>query len=155
MESFIRDHLSKLADIHGGLTPEIVVADAKDPASPIHEEFEWDMEKAAEQHWLDQARTLIRRIHIVSHKREATVHVPQYVRDPDLPAETAGYVKIMSMQTDRERSMRLLNQELSRVTSMLQRAREIALVLELSDEIDQYIHSLMPITEKVRSQVAA
>ena len=41
------------------LTPEIVVADARSPGSPLHSFFEWNDFEAAEQYRLHQARNLI------------------------------------------------------------------------------------------------
>lgn len=39
--------------------PYDVVKDAKDPESPLHDYFDWDIETAAQKHWLHQARQLI------------------------------------------------------------------------------------------------
>ncbi|MCA0425033.1 MAG: hypothetical protein LCH61_17250 [Proteobacteria bacterium] len=47
---------------HGELTPEDVVADARNPNSPLHQFFEWDDSEAAQQHRLGQARGLIRAV---------------------------------------------------------------------------------------------
>ncbi len=41
------------------LTPDVVVADAHSPCSPLHAFFEWDDSEAAEQYRLHQARNLI------------------------------------------------------------------------------------------------
>lgn len=46
----------------GELTPVDVLADAKNPNSPLHSYFEWDDTAAAEQHRLNQARGLIRAV---------------------------------------------------------------------------------------------
>lgn len=48
----------------GELTPSAVVADAKNNRSPLHRFFEWDDRKAAEHYRLDQARSLIRSVHV-------------------------------------------------------------------------------------------
>jgi len=55
--------LERLRTESGGeLVPESVVADARDPASPLHPLFEWDEAEAAHQHRLSQARALIRAV---------------------------------------------------------------------------------------------
>ena len=41
-----------------------VVKAAKDPANPLHRYFTWDVQKAAQQHWLEQARRLIRSVRV-------------------------------------------------------------------------------------------
>lgn len=152
MQEYIRKYLKKLADENGGtLTPEKIVEDAQDPDSPLHEEFEWDDEKAAHQHRLMQARTLIRTINIIEHHREVTIRTPEWVRDPDLPVSEQGYIHLSSLESDHDRAVRALNQELDRVTSLLKRAREIALKLNLSGELDTYIAQF----STFKNQVAA
>lgn len=46
----------------GELTPEVVIADARHSASPLHSLFEWDDTEAAHQYRLVQARALIRSV---------------------------------------------------------------------------------------------
>jgi hypothetical protein len=48
----------------GKLTPPAVVEAARDKRSVLHKHFEWDDARAAESFRLDQARTLIRAIHL-------------------------------------------------------------------------------------------
>lgn len=48
----------------GSLTDDVVVAAAKSKRSAIHNLFEWDDTKAAEEHRRSQARTLIRAIEV-------------------------------------------------------------------------------------------
>jgi len=60
------EYLDALREQNGGmLTPEIVVEAAKSEYSPIHKEFEWDFQKAAEKHWRERARNMISHIDIV------------------------------------------------------------------------------------------
>ena len=54
--------LEALLERHGGrISPAIVLEAARDPASPLHDHFEWDDDRAAEQYRLAQAGQLIRR----------------------------------------------------------------------------------------------
>jgi hypothetical protein len=39
-----------------------MLADAKKPSSPLHKYFDWDVERAAEKHWLQRASYLIRSV---------------------------------------------------------------------------------------------
>lgn len=48
-----------------GLTNEAVVEAAKDPTSPLHGHFTWDLKKAAQKQWLTEARRLIQSIRYV------------------------------------------------------------------------------------------
>src|SRR5512146_2181687 len=55
--------LKQLAD-EGDLTPRRVVEEARQPDSPLHGEFNWDMRVAAQQYWEWQARKLIERFYV-------------------------------------------------------------------------------------------
>lgn len=59
-----REELQKLYDQFGKLTPDLVVNEARNPDSDLHEYFVWDDAEAAELHRLEQARALIRRVKI-------------------------------------------------------------------------------------------
>ena len=59
--------VQQLTNIHqrdGGLTPPVVVAEARPEEAPLHSCFEWDDPIAGEQYRLMQARTLIRTVRI-------------------------------------------------------------------------------------------
>lgn len=54
-----------LAEKHDGtLTPGIVVEDAKNPDSPLHEVFDWNNKSAAHKYRLVTARNLVRSIEV-------------------------------------------------------------------------------------------
>jgi len=64
------EYLEMLRDTSGGaLTPESVLADAENDASPLHPAFEWDDSKAAAAHRLDQARYILRQIVVTFEER--------------------------------------------------------------------------------------
>ena len=82
--------LQKLAEEHGGLTPELVVEAARREESPIHRLFCWDDGKAAEEWRLHQASQLIRRIRVIvvepdETKREIRAFVNITPERKDLP----------------------------------------------------------------------
>lgn len=54
----------------GHLTPDAVVDAAKDRKSILHRHFEWNDEKAAHAYRLDQARSVIRAIHMDGQETE-------------------------------------------------------------------------------------
>lgn len=66
----------------GELTPQDVLADAKNNNSPLHSFFEWDEGAAAEQYRLQQARGLIRSV------------VAIYTDDTQPAVRTRAYVHI-------------------------------------------------------------
>ena len=53
------DFIISLAEPNGYINPETVIEAARNPQSPIHNEFTWDIQEAARTLWIDQARTLI------------------------------------------------------------------------------------------------
>jgi hypothetical protein len=60
----LRDHLQGIYSTAGRLTPELVLDDARDPDSPLHDRFEWDDTLAAEKYRRGQAADLIRSVRI-------------------------------------------------------------------------------------------
>jgi hypothetical protein len=60
MKTEILSELQALHDKFGILKPEDVVECARDEHSPLHEHFEWNDGKAADEYRKDQARSLIR-----------------------------------------------------------------------------------------------
>lgn len=69
----LAQELLALYERDGAITPEAVLTEARDPASPLHHRFEWDDSAAAEAHRRSQAQNLIREVKI------------QVVTTPDLP----------------------------------------------------------------------
>ena len=60
----LRMALEDILKKHNGLTPRIVVAEARDPKHPLHERFEWDDSVAAEKYRERQASELIRSVRV-------------------------------------------------------------------------------------------
>jgi hypothetical protein len=70
----IGEALTKISAVNGGhLIPSAVVDAARDTKSVLHRHFEWNDKNAAEKYRLDQARTLIRCIHVESDDAESGV----------------------------------------------------------------------------------
>ena len=130
----LREVLTGLYQQHGQLTPAIVVDAARDPASPLHGEFVWDVNVAAERHWLDRARQILRRVPVwrpVEHRR--ALRVPAFIRDPAAADRQQGYVPIASLPRRSASAQRVINDELERVLGALKRARGVAVQLGCDD----------------------
>jgi hypothetical protein len=54
--------ITHLKEKKGFVTPEIVINDAKNPKSPLHDYFDWNDREAAESWRIEQAKYLIRHI---------------------------------------------------------------------------------------------
>ncbi len=61
----IREQLAEIRQRRGVLTAAVVLDEARDPAHPLHDRFEWDDSAAAERYRLEQARNIIRSARIV------------------------------------------------------------------------------------------
>lgn len=131
----VADRLEQLEE-NGNLNPATVVDAARDPASPLHDFFEWDNNAAAEQYRLSQARLLIRRVKIQVTVREIPMDVMRYVRDPDEPG---NYSNIVRVRSDEDRSRRIVIDEMSRVAQAAKRARAIAAVLGSIEQVEEII----------------
>lgn len=141
--STIASALQALAEAADGrLTPEVVLEAARDPDSPLHSSFEWDDSKAAAAHRTNQARALIRsvRVEITLHNRQ--VSAPMFVRDPEQNAKDQGYVSLPRIRGEQDAARDVIVQEFARAASALRRAREVAAVLHLEEEVDALMERL-------------
>ena len=137
----VDERIRELYEKHGKITPDIVIEDAKSPESPLHEHFEWDLNKAALEAWRDTARTLIRSVKVVVTTETVVFNAsgykpPEFVRDPSAKTSEQGYSRVFEVKTDKERSREALMYELERITGCLVRAKSLCLALGLDDEIE-------------------
>jgi hypothetical protein len=147
-----------LAEIeHGdyGLTCEAVIEAARSPASPLHALFEWDTARAAQQHWLVQAREIICTYRVKTVTSTTTYAVPYYARNPRAPSDQQGYVTVDQLRTDADLAHEHLIAEFSRVRSALDRARGYAVTLGHAAEIDALIESVVGIRAQLEDRDAA
>lgn len=127
----------------GELTPPDVVADARNPNSPLHSFFEWDDGEAAEQYRLSQARGLIRAVVAVyvsdtapAVRSKAFVHI----REGDTPhyRETTH---ALSQKKTRDMVLRRAWEELMQWKRRYKDLSEFAALVPVIDEIGEKIAS--------------
>lgn len=70
--SVVQEVLQALYDEGQELTPRLVLDRARDPQHPLHNRFEWNDTKAAEQYRLTQAGDLIRSVKVRYEKGDGT-----------------------------------------------------------------------------------
>lgn len=82
----VGERLEEIAAANEGLiSPQAVVDDARQKASPLHGAFEWNVRKAAEAHWISRAQQIIR----------CVVRVKDEAHDPeDAPKIIQAYVAV-------------------------------------------------------------
>lgn len=145
----LREALQRIEDQHGRITPDLVVTAAKNPKSVLHAEFEWDVHKAAQQHWIDKARDLIRSIIVTVQVEDKAVQVNYYVRDPERDAHEQGYRSIMSIRKEPEPSRILLLHEFAQAEANLERAEKIALVVGHIKEVKKALSTTQRMRERI------
>lgn len=133
----VRAILDGIARKHGDvLKPEDIVLEATDPMHPLHDRFEWDDAKAAHEHRIEQARALIRSVRVDVKIETKTVNAVYYVRDPRLPQTEAGYVSLPRIRSEKELATAALREEFKRILALLERARDLSIVLGQEEELE-------------------
>lgn len=149
MKAEAREALLALAESKGGhLKPDDVVEAARDKRSPLHSCFEWDVKKAAMQHWLDTARELIREVRVVINHETVSIRVPRFVEDPSKAPGAQGYVDITKVRTASDEAREVLVREFTHAAGALRRAREIASALDLADEVGALYEGVITVKAK-------
>ena len=128
--------LAAIAERNGGvILPQAVVEAARAKESPLHKHFTWNVRKAAEERWLDQASQLIRKFKVEITVRNFEVKVPAFVRDPKDRVHRR-YVSLGRLQSDEEHAREVVIAEFSRAAEAVKRAKNLAAVLGMETEIE-------------------
>ena len=150
----ISECLAQIEADHGGrLTPEAVVAHARAPNSPLHDQFEWDVKKASYRYWIQQARTLITSVMVVQKTEKTTVSAVYYVRDPSAEPSDQGYVSIEKLKSDVDMAREAIVEEFSRAAAMLRRAKNLAAILKIEEDVDELIEHVHRVHKTAESVV--
>lgn len=139
----------------GILTPQAVVDDAEKPGSPLHDQFEWNNTKAAYEFRLDQARALIVTVKYIFRTEKTTVRAVYYHRNPNAAGNEPGYVGIPTLRSDEDMSRSALCDAFRRVGDELNRARQLAIALDLDREVEQLLNAVMDIRRKIGDEPRA
>lgn len=118
----------------GRLTPAEVLEEARNPDSPLHDQFNWNDTEAAEKYRLGQASRLIVRLRVNVTVHSVPVRAPVYVRDPEV---AGSFRNIETIRSHEDASRAVIVDEMKRVTNAVRRAKTVAAVLGLTDEISQ------------------
>lgn len=128
--------LEEITERNGGrLTPDLVIEHARDPKSPLHTEFNWDVEQAAWAHWRMRARQIISSVTVNITTSKSVVNCVAYVRDPDADSSEQGYVPTATLVSDEQRATTAMLYEISRLNATLLRAEQLASALMVEKEV--------------------
>lgn len=152
----IVERIQQLADANDGrITPDIVIKDARNKSSPLHSEFEWDIRKAASLYLLDQARALIASVEVIIRSSNIDVRCPAYIRDPSVDSKRQGYISVDKLRTQEDQARDALIKEFERVSSMLVRARTLAMALDLDQDVERIIQGVAELRGRIQPQPPA
>lgn len=88
------EELVRIRAKHGAVTARNTVDESRPEDAPLHEAFEWDDEKAADEFRLQQARTIIRAVVDVTNPDIEPQAVYVHVRSQDAESEHGTYEPI-------------------------------------------------------------
>jgi flagellar basal body rod protein FlgC len=149
MKEAVISRLKMIEQSHGGvLRPSDVVKDAKNPDSPLHDLFDWDLERSAERHWMERARQIITSVKVIIKHDNTSVNAVYYVRDPSIPADRQGYVAITSVSQDKDKAREIAAREFASAMVSLHRAKTVAMALGISPELDDVLITLQTLKAK-------
>lgn len=151
MKQSVNEYLIALHQQHGTLTPELVVADAKRKDSPLHELFEWDTKKAAQSHWHDVARQLIRSVRVVVVNEGRSLTAPYFVRDPALSSKQQGYTSVIKLRTDADLARDAVADECSRAAAAFRRAQEVAAAVGVESDVRDLLDETLALGQRVKA----
>jgi len=111
------ERLSSLSSKNNGnVTPEIVVNDAENPKSPLHDYFEWDDSEAAKEWRLQQARVMMRSIEVVIETSSGDANVRAFFNvnlESDTDSMESVYVSVDRVLSEKELRKQVVAQALS------------------------------------------
>lgn len=150
MKKTASEAINAIAARNGGrVTPEEVIDAARRTDSPLHDYFDWDDNSAAHKYRIEQARGLIREVKITFTVETKTVRSVYYVRDPSMGAKEMGYISVSKVRTESELAREVLVEEFSRVNAVLARAKALATILGLAEDIDQLNEQVASLSQRV------
>ena len=131
LKEYLESTLGQLEKQKGMILPKDLVDIARHEDSPIHEMFEWDDSKAAQEYRLQQARQMIRevRVEIEGKTTQAYYNVKVQEREP-----SQGYVSVTRILADEQMSQSLIKDALREIDHWQKRYETLEQLKGLIDE---------------------
>lgn len=139
----------------GQLTPDNVIEEAKDEASPLHEAFTWDLEQAAMMTWRAQARALISQFHITITVHRKEYNIQEFVEAPGKAEREQGYVAFTRIKDKKEMAREFLDRELGIAASYVSKTRDFARVLGLERRVERVVKDLAAVRQEAQKRTAS
>lgn len=142
--------LTKL-ETAGDLTPDNVIEAAKDPESPLHGEFTWDLEAAAMITWRAQARSLISQFQITVTVHRKEYRIQEFVEAPGKAEREQGYVAFTRIKGKKELAKEFIDRELGIAASYVAKTRDYAQVLGLDKRVERVVKNIASLRSQVQN----
>jgi len=136
----IGNHLEELRNKKNGLSPTDVVEDATQATSPTHNCFEWDNDKAAEKHRLQQARQLLDHIVILKlEDKELTTPVRAFysIKRDGKQTDYTPISIVLNSEADRSKLLKSALREAGQWKKRYESLEELAKVFEAIEEVKE------------------
>lgn len=142
--------LKELEDRYGRVTARQLLEAARNKKHPLHREFEWNDSKAAERYRLIQAGEIIRSVRVKVIIDDVRVTSVGYVHDPAAGPNGEGYRHIAHVRSEHDTAIETLEDEIARIVSLLERAKEIAVMLQLEPQFRRSMESTLDLLTAIR-----
>jgi len=120
--------ITHLSEKKGYVTPKMVVDDARNPNSPLHNYFDWDDKEAAEKWRIEQAQYLIRHIvvTVMDEKKPEIRHFYSITPTSDMGKikESKVYVTLNTIMSDTEKRAEVIAYALRELNGWMERYRQ-------------------------------
>lgn len=137
----LRETIAKCHDKQGRVRPKLVVEAAQRAKTPgeklLSSKFNWNVDEAAMEHWLDTAARLIREVKLKVVYDDVTIIAPYYVSDP--VSNDRAYLQTTRVAKQDEVAERVLRDELLRIESSIDRSRSLAKIFHLGAHLDRML----------------
>ena len=130
-------------DADGVIKKTAIVEAAKNTASDLHAEFDWDLASAAHTAWLMRAGELMAEVRDIIEYRGREIAVPRYVPNPS--KVDGGHVRTMAVATNAALKAAALKAELDRIRAAIIRARSLSMAFDLEREFDTLLQQVVDI----------
>lgn len=150
----VDERIRELYELNGRVTPDMVIEDAKNPESPLNDQFNWNVEEVAMSAWRHTARKLINSVKVVVEVEEIVFKGKgrrEFIADPGKDEDKQGYITRADLSTDRELALKAMRAEVERVEASLRRARNVAADLGLLDELEIANTAIIQLREKTNA----
>lgn len=126
----------------GNLAPDNVIEKARDPESPLHGEFTWDVEQAAMMTWRSQARALISQFQITITVHRKEYRIQEFVEAPGKAEREQGYVAFTRIRNRKDLAREFLDRELGIASSYVAKTADYARVLGLEKRVEKVVKDI-------------